>query len=102
MGEVKPVERMELMIQERTIGRPFTAEIEIYSENKYKASAEVFAASRRIIYDQIEKWAIISGEDAKEIEEQGLVDDNHEYLVLYFTDGDSATFRNSYVDMWRR
>lgn len=90
------------MRQVRTIGRTFNAEIEVYSENKYTADAQVFENSRRILYTNIESWEIISGEDASEIEASGLVDDNHEYLVLHFTDGDTSTFRNSYVDMWRR
>ena len=90
------------MRQVRTIGRTFNAEIEAYSENKYTADAQVFENSIRILYTNIESWEIISGEDAAEIEASGLVDDNHEYLVLHFSDGDTATFRNSYVDMWRR
>ena len=90
------------MRQVRTIGRTFNAEIEVYSENKYTADAQVFENSRKILYTDVEFWEIVSGEDAAEIEASGLVDDNHEYLVLHFTDGDTATFRNSYVDMWRR
>ena len=90
------------MKQVRTIGRTFNAEIEVYSENKYTADAQVFENSRKILYTDVEYWEIVSGEDAAEIEASGLVDDNHEYLVLHFTDGDTATFRNSYVDMWRR
>ena len=90
------------MKQVRTVGRTFNAEIEVYSENKYTADAQVFENSRKVLYTNIEYWEIISGEDAAEIEASGLVDDNHEYLVLHFTDGDTATFRNSYVDMWRR
>lgn len=91
------------MKQVRTIGRTFNAEIEVYSENKYTADAQVFENSRKILYTNVEHWEIISGEDAAEIEAKGgILDDNHEYLVLHFTDGGSATFRNSYVDMWRR
>lgn len=90
------------MKQVRTIGRTFNAEIEVYSENKYTADAQVFENSRKILYTDVEFWEIVSGEDAAEIEASGLVDDNHEYLVLHFTDGATSTFRNSYVDMWRR
>ena len=90
------------MTELRTYGRNFNAEIEIYGECKYTASKEVFENSKRVAYNDIEKWEIVTGGiEAKEIEDSGLVDEYHEYLILYFADGDTATFRNSYVDMFR-
>jgi len=91
----------------RTFGRPAVVEIEVYSECKYVAAElghdEVFENSIKVNYS-IENWEIVTGEDAREIEamtDEDGIDDNHEYLVLRLMDGETATFRNSYVDMFR-
>lgn len=89
------------MTELRTFGRPAIVEIEVYSECKYTAPAEVFEDSIKVDYS-IESWEIVTGEDAVEIEaEMDEIDDHHEYLVLHLMDGNTATFRNSYVDMFR-
>lgn len=78
-------------------------EVEVYSECKYTASPEVFENSIKVNYS-IEAYEIVSDEDAYEIEnatDDDGIDDYHEYLVLHLTDGSTATFRNSYVDMFR-
>lgn len=92
------------MREMRTIGRPFSAELEVYSECKYTASAEVFENCKRVRYDGIIAWEIVTGEDAEEILKETdytCVDDYNEYLVLHFEDGETSTYRNSYVDMFR-
>lgn len=91
------------MKESRTFGRPFTAEIEIYEECKYTASLKTLEDSKRVRYE-VESWDIVTGEDAMEIEAEtdgSCIDDHHEYLVLHLVDGETATFRNSYVDMFR-
>lgn len=82
----------------RTIGQKFDAEMHFYGVCKYTNRIDEI---RRVTYPDVTEWEIVSGEDAKEIEEQGLIDDFHEYLVLYFEHGETATFRNSYCDMYR-
>ena len=85
----------------RTIGREFKAEIEIYDSCKYSQN------SRRVNtvkYNNIVNWEIVTGEDAAALEAEtdgSCIDDLHEYLVLNLADGTQATFRNSYVDMFR-
>lgn len=57
-------------------------------------------------YTGVTAWDIIEGgKEADEIEadiDRFSIDDNHEYLVLHFEDDTTATFRNSYVDMFIR
>lgn len=75
--------------------------VNLYSECKYTASHEVYENRHVIEYSGLVKFEIVSGFQAREIElHSDLIDDHHEYLVLYFEDGDTATFRNSYVDMF--
>lgn len=91
------------MRKQMTFGRPVIVEVEVYSECKYTASEEVFENSIKIDYD-IESWEVVMGEDAAELEAETdgtCIDDYHEYLVLHLLDDSTATFRNSYVDMFR-
>lgn len=88
----------------RTYGRTVNVEVELYSECKYTASEEVFENSIRVRYNGLVNWEIVTGDDATEIgnsTDENSRDDYNEYLVLHFEDGSEATFRNSYVDMFR-
>lgn len=52
----------------------------------------------------ITSYSVVGGEKAQHIENEtdaDGIDDFHEYLVLDLDSGDTATFRNSYVDMFR-
>ena len=92
------------MREVRSIGRSFSAEIEVVEECKYTASAEAWDRSKRIKYVGIVSWEIVNGVDAEQIEaetDESGIDEYHEYLVLNFEDGETATFRNSHVDMHR-
>ena len=88
----------------RTLGRAFDAEIEVYENCKYTAhSIKDLGQTRKVRYNNIIRWEIISGDDAKEIEAEttsDCIDELHEYLVLHFEDGSESTFRNSHVDMF--
>ena len=57
-------------------------------------------------YTGLKSWSIIEGgEEAAEIEaetDEDGIDEMHEYLVLEFADGTTATFRNSHVEMFLR
>ena len=87
----------------RTAGCKVDVEVEVYGEFKYTASKEIFENSIRVNYKNVLNWEIITGQDAEEIEsmtDDDGTDDLHEYLVLHLENGDTATFRNSYVDMF--
>ena len=77
-----------------------TVEIEVHEALKWEATQE---DSKVVTYSGIKAWSIVSGEDAAEIEsmtDASGIDEYHEYLVLHFTNGETATFRNSHVDMF--
>jgi len=74
------------------------AKIEIHDTCKYNPESKVVA---EVDYKDIVKFEV-KIIPAEEIEATyDMVDDYDEYLILTFADGDTATFRNSYVDMFR-
>ena len=83
--------------------------LEVFEEPKYiggKFNDACGDQGKKVEYKGVRAWSIITGGDeAEEIErdtDQSGIDENHEYLVLYFEDGNTATFRNSHIDMWIR
>lgn len=77
--------------------------IDLYDNCKYTASVETFENCKSVTYDKVEWFEVVGGEEAEKIEAESdgsCIDDYHEYLVLHFEDGDTATFRNSYADLF--
>lgn len=76
----------------------FSAKIEVYDLCKYNPESKVVA---EVDYKNIVAFEVktISPEEISATYD--MVDDYNEYLILTFADGDTATFRNSYVDMFR-
>lgn len=58
---------------------------------------------RVVRYENVVSYDIIKGgEEAAEIEaetDESGIDENHEYLVLHFANGEASTFRSSHVDL---
>lgn len=74
----------------------------VYENSKYTGNV---GNERKVEYKGLKSWSIVDGEDAEEIESEtdgSCIDEMHEYLVLEFTDGSKATYRNSHVDMFIR
>lgn len=83
-----------------------TIRLYVYGIDKYSDKhtvEEVEEDMKEVEYTGLTAWDIINGgEEAEEIEANGLVDEHHEYLILHFNDGTQATYRNSHVDMFIR
>lgn len=75
--------------------------IKRYDKPKYfKEAVKV----EELFYNGVVSFNVVSGAGARQVEAQtdGLfVDPLHEYLIIKFEDGTTATFRNSYVDMFK-
>lgn len=77
-----------------------TVELFVTEAVKYEARLE---DEKSVKYTGVKAWSIVDGEDAEEIEsmtDASGVDEYHEYLVLHFANGETATFRNSHVSMF--
>ena len=74
--------------------------VKVYDGVKYDIKSEV---TNRVEYN-IEGYKVVSGgaeAEAIESEYGNDLDEFHEYLVLDLGNGETATFRNSHVDMFR-
>ena len=84
----------------------YTRTLFIDNEELQKATVRLYiydADETEVTYTGLTAWDVIEGgEEAAEIESDGLIDEHHEYLVLHFNNGTQATFRNSHVDMFIR
>lgn len=73
--------------------------IDVYEGVKYEDKSE----PKTITYEGVEGFEVVSGEAAAKIEAEcdgSCIDEYHEYLVIYFKNGETSTFRNSHVDMF--
>ena len=89
----------------RTFGkRVVSVELEVYEGIKYDPETHN-QDSKKIRYDGVTAFEVIRSEEAAaEIEKDtdgSCIDEYHEYLVLHFENGETSTFRNSHVDLWR-
>lgn len=71
--------------------------------NRVTWNEECGEDGKEVTYTGLTAWDIIEGgQEAEAIEAEtdgSCIDENHEYLVLHFNNGEQATFRNSHVDM---
>lgn len=80
----------------------FTVKIKIYDRIKYDHERTEIA---KMSYCIKGFKLILGGSAAAKIEAEtdgNSIDDLHEYLVLEFENGETSTFRYSYVDMFER
>ena len=75
--------------------------VKVYNGVKYDRNSEKVA---EVEYNNIKGYEVVTGEKATLIgnETAGASrDEYNEYLVITLNTGDTATFRNSYVDLFR-
>lgn len=78
-----------------------SVKVVVYDKCKYDLTSEKVA---EVEYEDIKGYEVVTGEKATEIgntTDENSRDDFNEYLIIKLADGDEATFRNSYVDMFR-
>lgn len=81
--------------------KPTNVVLEIHENEKY---TDWNGQYKEIRYSDVEAFEVVSGVAAEKIEAESdgsCIDEYHEYLVLYFSNGDTATFRNSHVDLFK-
>lgn len=75
--------------------------VKIYNGVKYNRDSEKVA---EVEYNNIQDFEVVTGDRAIEIglETDGnSIDEYNEYLIITLEDGETATFCNSHVDMFR-
>lgn len=75
--------------------------VKVYNKVKYDMDSVKVGET---FYDIKGFKVVCGGKEAEEIEamtDANSADDYHEYLVLDLGNGETATYRNSYVDMFR-
>lgn len=84
----------------QTFYKPCKVIVERYSKCKYFNAED----GERIYHENAEAFEVVHGKAAAKLEaemDSSMLDDFHEYLVLYFTTGETATYRNSYADLFK-
>ena len=75
--------------------------LKIYDGVKYDGSNPKVAEVR---YDNIQGFEVVTGDRATEIgleTDENSRDEYNEYLIITLEDGETATFCNSHVDLFR-
>ena len=75
--------------------------VKVYNGVKYNADCEKVA---EVEYNNIRSYEVVTGERATEIgleTDENSRDEHNEYLVITLDNGETSTFCNSHVDMFR-
>ena len=75
--------------------------VKVYNGVKYEATSEKVA---EIKYKSIKGYEVVTGDRATEIgleTDENRRDEYNEYLIITLDNGETATFRNSHVDLFR-
>ena len=89
----------------RTLFKPdltkATFELYLTDEVKYDVD-DLETEATKVTYKGVKSWDLIEGgPEAEEIEKYSdMMDEEHAYLVLHLSNGETATFRNTHVTMF--
>ena len=75
--------------------------VKLYNGVKYNLENEKISA---IVYNNIRGYEVVTGESATQIgleTDENSRDEFNEYLIITLENGETATFCNSHVDMFR-
>lgn len=78
------------------------AKVKLYTYKECKYTEDI-TEEIETTYKGLKSWSIITEpteEEEKEFIENNMVDEFHEYLILNFEDGSTASFRNSHCDLF--
>ena len=76
-----------------------TVELHVYNECKYMSIDD--KNPKIVKFDSIVKsWEVKHIDRYEALNTFDEIDDYNEYLILYFNDGSTGIYRNSYVDMF--
>lgn len=78
------------------------AKLKVYPECKYQYLGD---AIEELFLDGVSGFEVITGAEGKEIGAEmvcnvGAEDPFNDYLRIYFDNGETATYRNSFVDLF--
>lgn len=91
------------MLKRKVLGNKVT--LDLYDRCKYtmKEWDDIDSHIKSVKYNDVEAFEIVRGRQASDLESEtdgSCIDDYHEYLMIYFSNGETATYRNSYVDLF--
>ena len=77
--------------------------VKVYDKVKYEADSVKVA---QVEYDNVKGVRVVGGlnpmvQEIEECTDMSGIDDYHEYAIVEFCNGETETFRNSYVDIFR-
>lgn len=78
--------------------------VKIYNGVKYNKDSEKVAEVAEVEYKNIQSFEVVFGERATKIgleTDENSRDEFNEYLVITLEDGETSTFCNSHVDLFR-
>ena len=97
--------KLQSVMEEQTMMKKFLfggdkVTVDVHDICKYEKESKVIHTNK---YEGVEGFDVLEGEAAVKLEVEidgNYIDPYHEYLVIYMKSGETATFRNSFVDMF--